>query len=323
MTNKSDALIQSIRRKRSNGDDESAKPFLKWAGGKTQLLYEFASRLPSEFEQGRITRYIEPFVGGGAMFFYISQLFPIQESILCDVNPELILTWQTVKADVDSLIDALARLQDEYHALDDSGRMALFYEIRDSLNEERRAMNYGEYGVSWVRRASQHIFLNRTCFNGLFRLNSKGEFNVPFGRYKNPTIVSEKNLKKASALLANTTILLGDFNQCLEYIGQETFVYIDPPYRPLNKTSHFTSYSQDGFSEDDQIRLCTFYKNADTAGAKLMLSNSDPKNEDPTDHFFDDLYNGYHIERVQAKRIINSVAEKRGEINELIIRNYQ
>lgn len=319
---KSDELIQSICRKRGNGSYESAKPFFKWAGGKSQLLSEFSSRIPSELEQGKCSRYVEPFVGAGAMFFYVAQLFPLKEAILCDINQELILTWQTIKNDVECLIQELTILQNRYDALDSQERMGLFYEIRDLLNEERKSYDYKTYGNDSIRRASQLIFLNRTCFNGLFRLNSKGEFNVPFGRYKNPTIVNENNLRKVSEILKNTTIIQGDFNLCLEYADKDAFVYIDPPYRPLNKTSSFTGYSLEGFTEEDQIRLSDFFKNADKAGAKIMMSNSDPKNEDPSDHFFDDLYQDYGIERVLAKRMINSVAEKRGEIKELIIRNY-
>ncbi|MGV8109809.1 DNA adenine methylase [Methanospirillum sp.] len=159
-------------------------------------------------------------------------------------------------------------------------------------------------------------------YNGLFRLNSKGGFNVPFGRYKNPRIINELNLLKASKLLSNTTILKGDFSICQEYIEEKTFVYIDPPYRPLNQTSSFTSYSQGGFSEQDQIRLSKFFADIDRIGAKVMLSNSDPKNEDPSDHFFDDLYQDFPIERVLAKRSINSMGNKRGEIKEIIVMNY-
>ncbi|PWR76052.1 DNA adenine methylase [Methanospirillum stamsii] len=323
MKKKSDIIIQSIHRKRGNGDDEYAKPFLKWAGGKSQLLLEFAERLPAGLEQGSITRYVEPFVGGGAMFFYIAQLFPLKESVICDINPELILTWQTIKYDVESLIQLLTDLQITYDSLDQNKRMDLFYQVRDSLNKEQKKFDYNTYHKETIRRASQLIFLNRTCFNGLFRLNSKGEFNVPFGKYKNPTIVNEKNLRKVSALLSNTTIIQGDFNQCLQYAGPGAFIYIDPPYRPLNQTSKFTGYSQEGFFEKDQIRLSDFFTDAHKTGAQIMLSNSDPKNEDPSDHFFDDIYRDYTIERVQAKRMINSDAEKRGSINELIIRNYQ
>ncbi|MCA1915224.1 DNA adenine methylase [Methanospirillum hungatei] len=316
-------LIKSIRGRRTSGGEEYAKPFFKWAGGKSQLLYEFDPRFPKTLETGDLSRYVEPFVGGGAVFFYIAQLYPIKEAVICDVNSELILTWKVVKQDVNTLIRLLQELQEAYDARDEAERLNLFYQVRDDLNREKPSFDYDTYGDHTIQRASQLLFLNRTCFNGLFRLNSKGEFNVPFGKYKNPTIVQEKNLLMASNLLTHTTILQGDFTTCLEYVTKNSFVYLDPPYRPLNKTSSFTGYSQEGFSEQDQLRLCDFFLAVDTTGAKVMLSNSDPRNEDPTDHFFDDLYKDFLIERVLAKRFINSVGEKRGDINELIIRNYQ
>jgi len=315
-------LIKSIRGRRTKGDEEYAKPFFKWAGGKSQLLYEFDPRFPKTLETGDLVRYVEPFVGGGAVFFYIAQLYPIKEAVICDVNSELILTWKVVKQDVKTLIRLLQELQDAYDTRTEAERLNLFYQVRDDLNREKPSFDYNTYGDHTIQRASQLLFLNRTCFNGLFRLNSKGEFNVPFGKYKNPNIVQEKNLLMASNLLTHTTIIQGDFTTCLEYVDRSSFVYLDPPYRPLNKTSSFTSYSQEGFSEQDQLRLRDFYGAVANTGAKVMLSNSDPRNEDPADHFFDDLYKDFLIERVLAKRFINSVGEKRGDINELIIRNY-
>ncbi len=316
-------LIRSLRGRRSKGEDEYAKPFFKWAGGKSQLLYEFDSRFPHSLETDALVSYIEPFVGGGAVFFYIAQLYPIKESVICDINPELILTWRVVKQDVTALIRLLSDLQEMYDTRDEALQLDLFYQIRDDLNRQKPSFDYETYGSHTIKRASQLLFLNKTCFNGLFRLNSRGEFNVPFGKYKNPNIVQEKNLIRASHLLTHTTIIQGDFTTCLEYVTSSSFVYIDPPYRPLNKTSSFTAYSQEGFSEQDQIRLMNFFRAVDKAGAKVMLSNSDPRNENPEDHFFDDLYQDYVIERVLAKRFINSKGDKRGAINELIIRNYQ
>jgi len=317
-------LIKSLRGRRTSGDETYAKPFFKWAGGKSQLLYEFDPRFPKGLFTGEVRRYIEPFVGGGAVFFYIAQLCPIKEWVIGDTNPELILTWHVVKQDADSLIARLQAMQDAYDAAGtEEERLALFYQVRDALNQERSSFDYATYGDHTITRAAQLLFLNKTCFNGLFRLNSKGEFNVPFGKYKTASIVIAKNLLMVSKLLANTTIICGDFTTCMEYVDPTSFVYLDPPYRPLNKTSSFTGYSQEGFFEQDQIRLCEFFKAVDAAGALVMLSNSDPRNEDPEDHFFDDLYKDYVIERVPAKRFINSVGEKRGDINELIIRNYE
>jgi DNA adenine methylase len=195
--------------------------------------------------------------------------------------------------------------------------------VRDSFNQKKPVINFHTYDAEWVTRAAQSIFLNRTCYNGLFRMNRKGEFNVPFGRYKNPRILNEDNLHNVATLLKTTTIILGDFTRCKKFVDNSTFVYLDPPYRPLSDTSSFTSYSKDGFSEADQRRLAVFFKELDKKGAKIMLSNSDPRNERSDDSFFDELYADYTIERVPAKRSINCNGARRGEINELIITNYR
>jgi DNA adenine methylase len=312
-----------MRIRRSVEENEYAKPFFKWAGGKSQLLHEFDLRLPLQLRSGVLDRYVEPFVGGGAVFFYITQLVHLKETVICDVNEELILTYQVVKQDVDRLISLLKGYQEQYDTLDEPGRKAMFLQVRADMNIARKGFDFSAYGDAWIKRAADLLFLNKTCFNGLFRVNSKGEFNVPFGKYKNPGVVNESNLRKASALLSNTTILHGDFTRCSEYINPQTFVYIDPPYRPLNATSFFTSYSQEGFSDRDQVRLSEFFAHADHVGAKVMLSNSDPRNEDADDHFFDDLYQKFMINRVQAKRFINRDADKRGAISEIIVMNYQ
>ncbi|MBP7411872.1 MAG: Dam family site-specific DNA-(adenine-N6)-methyltransferase, partial [Methanoculleus sp.] len=174
----------------------------------------------------------------------------------------------------------------------------------------------------WIERAGQFIFLNRTCFNGLYRVNSRGGFNVPFGRYQNPTILHEDVLRADAELLRNTTVHLGDFTQSEPHISEGTFVYFDPPYRPLNRTSSFTQYAKGGFTDEEQRRLAAYYARCNARGARLMLSNSDPKNVDPDDEFFDDLYAGYHIDRVPARRMINCDGTGRGEICEIIVTNY-
>ncbi len=194
--------------------------------------------------------------------------------------------------------------------------------IRGDYNNNKEKTDFHYYHSSWVQRTAALIFLNHTCFNGLFRVNSRGWFNVPFGRYKNPRILDERTLTEASESLRNTEISMGDFTACEKFVDSNTFVYLDPPYRPLNRTSKFTGYSKAGFSDCDQVRLAEFFKEIDHRGAKVMLSNSDPKNEDPEDSFFDTLYAGYPIDRVPAKRAINSNGDRRGEISELIITNY-
>ena len=300
-----------------------AGPFLKWAGGKTQLLRQLSLRLPPEIKNGEITRYVEPFVGGGAMFFYLHRRFSFTHSTIFDANEELILTWRVVKKSPNKLVHELELLESAYNSKSNEDKERFYYHVRDSFNKKKPEIHFHTYDAEWVTRAAQSIFLNHTCFNGLFRMNRKGEFNVPFGRYRNPRILNKDNLHDVAALLKTTTILSGDFTRCKKFVDTTTFVYLDPPYRPLNDTSSFTSYSKDGFSDSDQRRLAVFFKELDKKGAKIMLSNSDPRNENPHDSFFDDLYAGYTIERVPAKRIINCKGARRGEINELIITNYR
>lgn len=301
----------------------SARPFLKWAGGKTQLLGEFTQRLPKELKTGDITKYAEPFIGGGAVFFSLNQKFSFDQCTICDANEELILAYRVIKESVKPLIEKLAILESGYLLKNETDREIFYYEVRDAFNRKLPEMDFKRYSPAWVERAAWIIFLNRTCFNGLFRLNRKGEFNVPFGRYKNPEILYEDNLNDVASLLKTTRIVVGDFTECRKYVDDTSFVYCDPPYRPLNRTSSFTSYSKEGFSDTDQGRLAEFFTYVDKKGAKIMLSNSDPRNENPGDTFFEDLYSGYTIERVPAKRMINSNGASRGAINELIITNYR
>jgi DNA adenine methylase len=182
--------------------------------------------------------------------------------------------------------------------------------------------DYKNRNDDWVMRTGYLIFLNKTCYNGLFRLNNKGKFNVPFGKYKNPKIFDEANLIAVHKALKNTELFSDDFTGAEKFIEKETLVYMDPPYRPLNSTSHFTDYSKDGFDDQDQKRLAQFFKDMDQRGAFLLLSNSDPQNINPDDNFFDSLYHQYNVNRVLAKRNINSKSSGRGLIKELIIRNY-
>ena len=304
-------------------DSKIPRPFLKWAGGKRQLLFELEKRLPhSILESGIIDRYVEPFVGGGAMFFYLENNYQVKKSILMDVNVELIMTYRVIQNDSKHLISILKDIEDKHLQKSEEDRKKNYYSIRDEFNTQLDEIDYLHYDHDWIQRAAHLIFLNKTCFNGLFRLNSKGEFNVPFGRYQNPTICDEPNLKSAHDSLKKTELLCTDFTQSQQFIDEGTLVYLDPPYRPLNNTSHFTGYSRDGFTDDDQKKLAEFYKKMDKKGAQLILSNSDPKNHDQKDDFFDKLYYGYNIERVPAKRNINSKTSRRGEIKELIIRNY-
>lgn len=301
----------------------NAKPFLKWAGGKGQLLEDLNKRLPPKIlKEEKIDRYIEPFVGGGAFFFFLRSNYYIKEAILIDINKELIVGYKVVQNDVEKLISRLEKIESKFLKLSQEERKDFFYYVRKKYNEQKKYFNYEQYDSSWIERASYLIFLNKTCFNGLFRVNSKGEFNVPFGKYTNPTICDTLNLLEANKALKNTKIICADFEESKKYVEKNTFIYLDPPYRPLNSTSYFTSYSENGFDEKDQIRLAQFFRDVDKMGAFLMLSNSDPKVVDEKDNFFDKLYSGFNIERVNAKRTINRDSTKRGTINELIIRNY-
>jgi DNA adenine methylase len=300
----------------------AARPFLKWAGGKTQLLNEFNKRLPDGIGGTKVTKYVEPFIGGGAVFFSLNQRFSFKESTICDANEELILAYRVIQNSVEKLIAELEILKSDYFSRSEEKKEKFYYEVRDAFNQKLPEIDFNNYHTGWIERTAQIIFLNRTCFNGLFRVNRNGGFNVPFGRYKNPDILNEENLNDVATVLKTTRIISGDFTQCREFVDDHTFVYFDPPYRPLNQTSSFTSYSKNGFYEKDQLRLVDFFKELDKKGAKVMLSNSDPKNENPNDSFFDDLFSEYYIERVPAKRFINSNGACRGSINELIITNY-
>lgn len=301
----------------------NAKPFLKWAGGKTQLLNDLEKQLPFKIKDTKIIKnYIEPFIGGGAFFFYLMNNYKIEKALISDVNKEIIVGYLTIKNNHIEMIENLRKIQNNYLAKTEDERKEYYYQIRNEYNKNILTFNYQEYNSSWIVRASQLIFLNKTCFNGLFRQNKKGEFNVPSGKYKNPKICDDVNIIAVNKALENTEIKICDFAETQRFVNAETLVYLDPPYRPLSNSSSFTSYSKEGFNDEDQIRLSKYYKELDKIGADLILSNSDPKNHNPNDNFFDNLYNKFSIQRVKATRMINSNAQNRGQINEIIIANY-
>ena len=301
-----------------------AKPFLKWAGGKAQLLPQFRELYPRELKSGKLTTYVEPFLGGGAVFFDIVQAYPIANAFLYDINPELILIYKVVQRRVEDLIESLEAYSKQYYGLDDEQRKTFYYQVRENLNAQKSQIDFERFSDAWVERAAMLLFLNRTCFNGLFRLNSRGEFNVPFGQYKKPRILDAENLSNASGILQIAEIRRGDFEDSFDVIDRETFVYFDPPYRPISKTSSFTSYSKYSFGDEEQRRLATYFARLHKEkGAKMMLSNSDPTNVTADDTFFEDLYQGFHIYTVYAQRAINSKGSKRGPIRELVITNYE
>ena len=308
--------------RRSSAADGLARPFLKWAGGKTQLLEEFAARFPPELRKGEVRRYVEPFVGGGAVYFMVNGSFPVRECQIWDANPDLITAYSVVKKNPEGLIRRLREMESRYRALGEDERKALYYRIRERFNDLHREDLPGSDDPRAVQATAALMFMNRTCYNGLYRVNSRGGFNVPFGKYRNPRVLDEPGLRAASAAMVNTGVHLGDFTLCAPYVDEHTFVYLDPPYRPLSRTSSFTSYARAGFGDEDQRRLARFFRKLDRTGAQLMLSNSDPMSRDPGDRFFEDLYGGYRMDRVPARRAINSVGRGRGRITELIITNY-
>ncbi len=293
-----------------------AKPFVKWAGGKTQLIPQLSELFPTDLASRKSIVYVEPFVGGGAMLFHMLETYPnIKHVVINDLNKDLIATYKTVRDNPDELIAALGELQKQYRGFDGEDGKKEFY-----LAQRGR---YNSGGTNDVDTAALFIFLNRTCFNGLYRVNSKGKFNVPFGKAKNPLICDEKTIRADSALLQKVKILSGDFESVLSSVKGKAFFYFDPPYRPLTETSSFTAYDKNGFGDDQQRRLAGFCRRLDAAGHQWLLSNSDPHNVNPADNFFEEIFSGFEIKRVSASRMINSKASGRGKITELAIRNYK
>lgn len=270
-------------------------PVLKWVGGKRQLLETLNPLLPK-----RISSYCEPFVGGGAMLFHLQP----KTAYVNDINRDLILVYSIIKNDVESLINTLSEFKNE---------SKYFYSVRDW---DRNKEKYDS--LTDVERAARIIYLNKTCFNGLYRVNNAGEFNSPFGSYKNPNIVNAPVLRAVSSYLNSADIQLtsADYYEVLKDIPKGTFVYLDPPYDPVSVTSNFTGYSKGGFSKDEQIRLRNCCDELTKRGIKFMLSNSSTE-------FIRDLYSDYNIQIVQAKRAINSIASKRGDVDEVVVRNYE
>lgn len=295
-----------------------AQPFLKWAGGKRQLMKEIETRLPKNLES--YNTYVEPFIGGGAVLFHLLEKYDFENVHISDLNPELILCYEMLKLDAKSVIRNLDKLIEAYpEEIDD--RKEVYYKIRTDWNEDVGNINSLSKSNK-IKRVSQMIFLNRTCFNGLFRVNRKGEFNVPIGSYKKPSFPKAENLLAVQKALENVTIHLSSFENCESWVDKSTFIYFDPPYRPLSDTSHFVSYSKGEFDDENQKQLAHTFRSLDKQNVKLLLSNSDPKNTVMDDEFFDDLYSGFNIQRVSANRSINSNPNRRGNITELLITNY-
>lgn len=300
----------------------SVKPFLKWAGGKRQLLAQFRELYPPALYQQRIKHYYEPFMGSAAVFFDIVQTCKIEQAHLYDVNEELVLTYRVIQEQVTKLIDSLYRMEKQYLGYNREQRQAYYYKQRELFNEQKKKIKYASFQDQWIKRAAQLIFLNRTCYNGLYRVNASGFFNTPAGDYARPVICDEKNLLSVAKALEIASIQKADFTAISRNFKKDAFVYFDPPYRPLTRTAAFTAYHTNVFGDADQIRLASLFGKLDKKGALLMLSNSDPGNIDPKDDFFERLYQGYTINKVSAKRLINSNASRRGVIKEILVTNY-
>lgn len=297
-------------------EDTTVKPFLKWAGGKGQLLNEIKKYYP--FSDGKISKYAEPFVGGGAVLFDILNVYELEEIYISDINSELINTYITIKENRENLIEFLKMYQEQYLALDNNGRKVYYLEKRNLFN----SLKLSDNETIKTEKAALMIFLNKTCFNGLYRVNRKGLFNVPMGSYKRPLICDEKNLCAVSEKLQGVKIVCDDYRKSASFIDEKTFVYFDPPYRPLTNTSNFTSYTENLFNDEEQIELANFIASMNDKGAKILVSNSDPKNSDEEDDFFDRIYSNFNIKRVEASRTINCNSQARGKIKELIINNF-
>jgi len=294
--------------------DRIAKPFLKWAGGKTQLINDIEKALPKDISNDKFT-YIEPFVGSGAVLFWMLNNFPnLKKAVINDINEDLINTYKTIASRPKELISILQILQNEFHGLEgqDEAKKEYYYSKRELYNTRKEEQS---------GQAALFIFLNRTCFNGLYRVNRKNEYNVPMGSYKRPTICDTENILAVSKALHRVEILCGDYEETLNFADNKTLFYFDPPYKPLSETSSFNSYAKDEFNDAEQIRLRDFCHKIDALNHTWILSNSDVKGKDENDNFFDELYVDFKIERVDAKRSINANPEKRGLLKELLITN--
>ncbi|MCM1143465.1 MAG: Dam family site-specific DNA-(adenine-N6)-methyltransferase [Blautia sp.] len=270
------------------------------------------------FEDKKITKYAEPFVGGGAVLFHILDRYDLEEVYISDINAELINTYCIIRDNVEELIHFLSRYQKEYIPFEKEERKKYYMAKRMRFND----LKANDDETINIEKAALMIFLNKTCFNGLYRVNRVGLFNVPMGSYKNPMICDENNLRTVSKALQKVTIVCKDYREAADFIDENTFAYFDPPYRPITDTANFTAYTEGLFNDEEQMKLAEFVDNMDKKGAKIVVSNSDPKNANAKDDFFDDIYSAYKIKRVEAARMINCNSEARGKIKELLISNF-
>ena len=289
------------------------KPFIKWAGGKGKLLPPIRQMYPQGLGK-TITKYAEPFVGGGAVLFDIISTYRLEQIYISDINKNLINTYNTVKNNHKELIEILSYIETQYLSLNADMQKKFYYLKRDEYNNMYNTCN--------IQKAALLIFLNKTCFNGLYRVNKNNMFNVPAGKYKNPKIYSIENISAISEALKYIDIIAESYTNVYEFADEKTFIYFDPPYRPLTNTSSFTAYTDNNFGDKEQISLAEFIEKIEKKGTYILLSNSDPHNIDNSDMFFDNLYCKKKINRIYAPRMINSKGNNRDYISELLISNY-
>ncbi|WP_033161298.1 DNA adenine methylase [[Mycoplasma] collis] len=298
-------------------NDLIVKPFLKWVGGKGQLLKEISQFYP--FENKNIYKYCEPFVGGGAVLFDILTKYKLKEIYISDLNKNLINSYLIIKNHVHKLINILKKMESDFLNLNNLERKEFYLNKRKEFNSLIKLNTINKK----IFKAALLIFLNKTCFNGLYRVNKNNEFNVPMGTYNNPLICDEENLLNISKKLKNIKIIFADYKKTINFIDENTFVYLDPPYRPITKSSSFVEYTIDKFDDENQKELADFINEINKKNCLFLMSNSDPKNYNSNDNFFDDLYKEFHIKRINAKRSISSNPETRKEIKELLIFNFK
>ncbi len=291
-----------------------AKPFVKWAGGKGNLLSILNSQLPDDFAQQERVTYIEPFVGGGAMLFRMLNTYQnIKRAIINDINKDLIRCYELIKHSPQRLIELLTEIEYLYYSKSEADRKAYYYELRKQYNTTI---------VDKDSRAAVLIFLNHTCYNGLYRENAKGEYNVPYGRYKQPKICNVDLIMVDHKILKRVDIICGDYKGIITHLRRGyIFIYLDPPYRPLQGSANFNQYSKSEFGDAQQEELKDFCDKLTKYDCRLMLSNSDSTNPDGTS-YFEKLYEQYNFDRVLATRFINAHAKKRQRQSEVIIKNY-
>ena len=295
------------------------KPFVKWAGGKGHLIKQLECLLPRDFDNLKDLTYIEPFVGGGAMLFHMLQNHKnIKKVVINDINADLIRCYQLIKDNPHALLERLHMLENNYFHYDVIDRGELYYAYRDQFNMT---------GINEDERAALFIFLNHTCFNGLFRVNLNGKFNVPHGRYKRPVICNEEVIMDDHRILNSVQLVIkepGDYKQVYANISRKrpNFVYFDPPYRPLLNEHNFKQYSNSPFGDQQQEELKCFCDTLNAAGCKIMVSNSDSKNQDGSS-YFEELYDGYGFNRIIAPRAINAFGDKRVKLTEVVLTNYE